>query len=198
MGDRLGAEGGRIVRDPDDDGAAIGHGVVDAIRNADAARVRAEIVVIDWPRLARPPRAGILEEPDELAFLRIDTDDGPALALKPLPQVGDVLKQKQRLQALFFPEGITFDGTAFNRTNLTGYAFSYLERSEARKCEMVSPEGIEPSTNRLRGPSRLAHGRFCSGKPRIATQRWSCWGSAWGSDSLWLPGRVVGGSEALS
>ncbi len=48
------------------------------------------------------------------------------------------LEQKQRLQSLFFPEGLTFDGTAFNRTNVTGCAFSYLERSEAGRYEMVA------------------------------------------------------------
>jgi DNA invertase Pin-like site-specific DNA recombinase len=55
------------------------------------------------------------------------------------------LEQKQRLQSLFFPEGLTFNGTAFSRTNVTGCAFSYWERSEAGKYEMVAVEGIEPT-----------------------------------------------------
>jgi hypothetical protein len=78
-----------------------------------------------------------------------------AFAERLLPSAANIwiqasLEQKQRLQALFFPEGITFDGTAFYRTNITGCGFGYLERSEAGGNEMVSPLGVEPRTNRLR------------------------------------------------
>jgi site-specific DNA recombinase len=85
----------------------------------------------------------------------LDVEGILAFAERLLPSAANTwiqasLEQKQRLQALFFPDGITFDGTAFYRTNLTGCAFSYLELFDAGRNEMVSPEGIEPSTNRLR------------------------------------------------
>ncbi len=60
------------------------------------------------------------------------------------------LDQRQRLQTLFFPEGIALSGTMFSRTTLTGFGFSYVEPNEAGKNEVVSPLGVEPRTNRLR------------------------------------------------
>jgi hypothetical protein len=36
------------------------------------------------------------------------------------------LDYKQRLQQLFFPEGIAFDGNRFNRTAATASLFNYL------------------------------------------------------------------------
>jgi recombinase-like zinc beta ribbon protein len=54
------------------------------------------------------------------------------------------------LQALFFPEGIAFDGNRFNRTAATAPLFNYLAPSESAEEKMVSREGIEPSTRRLR------------------------------------------------
>ena len=64
--------------------------------------------------------------------------------------LGPVLDQKHRLQTLFFPEGTAFDGSRFNRTALTAPFFSYLEAKNLNAEVVVSPEGIEPSTNRLR------------------------------------------------
>ena len=57
---------------------------------------------------------------------------------------------KPRLQQRFFPEGIAFDGSRFNRTAVTAPLFSYLAAKNDVVEEVVSPEGIEPSTNRLR------------------------------------------------
>jgi hypothetical protein len=64
------------------------------------------------------------------------------------------LDQKQRLQQLFFPEGVAFDGTGFNRTAITAPFFKYLAPSESADEKMVSRDGIEPSTRRLRAASR--------------------------------------------
>ena len=55
------------------------------------------------------------------------------------------LDYKQRLQALFFPEGIAYDGNRFNRTAATAPLFNYLAPSESADEKMVSREGIEPS-----------------------------------------------------
>ena len=60
------------------------------------------------------------------------------------------LSQKQRLQQLFFPEGVAFDGNRFNRTAATAPFFKYLAPSESAEEGLVSQEGIEPSTRRLR------------------------------------------------
>ena len=40
------------------------------------------------------------------------------------------LDYKQRLQALFFPEGIAYDGNRFNRTAVTAPLFKCLAPSE--------------------------------------------------------------------
>jgi hypothetical protein len=60
------------------------------------------------------------------------------------------LDYKQRLQQLFFPEGIAYDGTRFNRTAVTAPLFSYLSQSEDADERVVSRVGIEPTTRRLR------------------------------------------------
>jgi len=68
------------------------------------------------------------------------------------------LEYKQRLQQLFFPEGIAYDGNRFNRTAVMAPLFNYLAPDQSAEESLVSPEGIEPSTNRLRvigrAPSR--------------------------------------------
>ena len=78
-----------------------------------------------------------------------------AFAERILPRASDLwvqasLDYKQRLQQLFFPEGIAYDGNRFNRTAATAPLFNYLAPSESADEKMVSREGIEPSTRRLR------------------------------------------------
>jgi hypothetical protein len=102
---------------------------------------------------------------EELTFAKIDhhTDavdeldvEGIlAFAERILPRASDLwvqasLDYKQRLQLLFFPEGIAYDGNRFNRTAVTAPLFNYLTPDEGADERVVSPEGIEPSTNRLR------------------------------------------------
>lgn len=71
----------------------------------------------------------------------MDVDGLLAFAERILPRSSDLwvqasLDQKQRLQALFFPEGISFDGSRFNRTAVTAPFFSYL-RAENAGAEKV-------------------------------------------------------------
>ena len=78
-----------------------------------------------------------------------------AFAERVLPRAADLwvqasLNQKQRLQQLFLPEGIAFDGNRFNRTAATAPFFKYLAPSEGADEKMVSRLGIEPRTRRLR------------------------------------------------
>ena len=48
------------------------------------------------------------------------------------------LDYKQRLQELFFPEGIAFDGIQFNRTAVTAPLFKYLAPSDSADEKMVT------------------------------------------------------------
>ncbi len=48
------------------------------------------------------------------------------------------LDYKQRLQQLFFPEGIAFDGNRFNRTAVTAPLFSYLAPDQSAEQSLVS------------------------------------------------------------
>ena len=78
-----------------------------------------------------------------------------AFAERILPRASDLwvqasLDYKQRLQLLFFPEGIAYDGNRFNRTAVTAPLFNYLAPDQSAEEILVSPLGIEPRTNRLR------------------------------------------------
>jgi hypothetical protein len=102
---------------------------------------------------------------EELTFAKIDhhaeavdeldVEGILAFAERILPRASDLwvqasLEYKQRLQQLFFPEGIAFDGNRFNRTAATAPLFKYLAPSESADERMVSRVGIEPTTRRLR------------------------------------------------
>jgi hypothetical protein len=56
---------------------------------------------------------------------------------------------KRQLQAAVVPTGIDWDGATFG-TALTAPIFNVLGRFSSDVESVVSPEGIEPSTNRLR------------------------------------------------
>ena len=51
------------------------------------------------------------------------------------------LNQKQRLQQLFFPDGIAFDGKRFVRTTVTTHAFNYLTCADGSENQAASPSG---------------------------------------------------------
>ncbi len=102
---------------------------------------------------------------EELTFAKIDhhaeavdeldVEGILAFAERILPRASDLwvqasLDYKQRLQLLFFPEGIAFDGNRFNRTTATAPLFKYLAPTECTDERVVSRDGIEPSTRRLR------------------------------------------------
>jgi hypothetical protein len=53
---RASGEGGGIVRDADGDTPAIRQDIVNAMRNGDARRVRAEVVIVDQARRGIPSR----------------------------------------------------------------------------------------------------------------------------------------------
>jgi len=82
-----------------------------------------------------------------------------AFAERVLPRAADLwvqasLNQRQRLQQLFLPQGIAFDGNRFNRTAATAPFFKYLARGESAEESLVSPVGIEPAGGGRRLPPR--------------------------------------------
>ena len=93
------------------------------------------------------------------AIEEIDVEGILAFAERVLPRAADLwvqasLDQKQRLQQLFFPDGIAFDGNRFNRTAATAPFFNYLAPEESVEEKVVSRVGIEPTTRRLRDASK--------------------------------------------
>ncbi|HLG58108.1 MAG TPA: hypothetical protein VI485_22365, partial [Vicinamibacterales bacterium] len=78
----------------------------------------------------------------------LDVEGILAFAERILPRASDLwvqasLDYKQRLQQLFFPEGIAYDGNRFNRTAATAPFFKYLARGESAEESLVSHAGIE-------------------------------------------------------
>ena len=72
----------------------------------------------------------------------LDVEGILAFAERVLPRASDLwaqasLDQRQRLQQLFFPEGIAFDGIGFVRTGVSGPAFNYLTTIEPTKTNLV-------------------------------------------------------------
>jgi hypothetical protein len=66
-----------------------------------------------------------------------------AFAERVLPRASDLwvqasLDYRQRLQQLFFPEGIAYDGIRFNRTAATAPLFNYLAPDQSAEEVLVS------------------------------------------------------------
>lgn len=57
------------------------------------------------------------------------------------------IAQKQRLQQVFFPDGVRFDGKRLVGTGTTLPVFNYLNPISDRKKELVDLTGIEPVTS---------------------------------------------------
>ena len=104
---------------------------------------------------------------EELTFAKIDhhteavdeldVEGILAFAERILPRASDLwvqasLDYRQRLQQLFFPEGIAYDGNRFNRTAATAPLFKYLAPSESADERVVSRRGIEPTARPMRSP----------------------------------------------
>ena len=96
-----------------------------------------------------------LPQPNRPAVDELDVEGILAFAERILPRASDLwvqasLDYKQRLQQLFFPEGIRFDGKRLVGTGVTLPVFNYLAPSETAEERVVSRLGIEPRTRRLR------------------------------------------------
>jgi hypothetical protein len=93
------------------------------------------------------------------AIDELDVQGILAFAERILPRASDLrvqasLDYKQRLQQLFFPEGVAYDGTRFNRTAPTALLFNDLPSAGSTDESLVSRTGIEPcASNTSRGAS---------------------------------------------
>jgi len=85
-GDRVGGKGGGVMRDADEDRAAVGEQVIDTVRDRDADGIGTEIVIIDAHRRAVPLDSIVFEVADQFSLFGIDTDDGKPLTRKAGPQ----------------------------------------------------------------------------------------------------------------
>ena len=79
----------------------------------------------------------------------MDVEGILAFSERVLPRTADLwvqasLDQRQRLQQLFFPQGVAFDGNGFVGT---APAFSCLEPATDGEKRMVDQTGIEPVTS---------------------------------------------------
>lgn len=84
----------------------------------------------------------------------LDVEGILAFADRVLPSASNLwvqasLNQKQRLQQVFFPEGVHFDGKGFVGTGVTLPVFNYLVPVEGAKKDLVGETGIEPGTVQL-------------------------------------------------
>ena len=61
------------------------------------------------------------------------------------------LEQRQRFQRVLFPEGIALGLDGEVRTAVTSYVFKLGQPETEDETEMVSREGLEPSTHGLKG-----------------------------------------------
>ena len=82
----------------------------------------------------------------------LDVEGILAFAERVLPSASNLwvqasLNQKQRLQQLFFPEGVRFDGRRLVGTGITLSVFNYLTPVEGSKKDLVDQTGVEPVTS---------------------------------------------------
>ena len=80
---------------------------------------------------------------------KFDVEGILAFAERVLPRAAELwvqasLEQRQRLQQLFFPDGVVFDGNRLVRTGVSTHAFKYLAPELAAENNLASPPGFEP------------------------------------------------------
>ena len=91
-----------------------------------------------------------------VAVEKVDVEGILAFAERVLPRASDLwvqasLNQRQRLQQLFFPDGIAFDGKQFVRTAVTANAFRCLTAADSSQNNLASLAGFEPAFFALKG-----------------------------------------------
>lgn len=102
-------------------------------------KLREELTLVQMDR-----HSSELEEMDVEGIL--------AFAERVLPSASNLwvqssLAQKQRLQQVFFPEGVRFDGKTLVGTGTTLPVFNYLSSVSEQKKDLVDQTGVEPVTS---------------------------------------------------
>jgi hypothetical protein len=104
-----------------------------------------------------------------------------------LPRASDLwiqasLEQRQRLQRLFFPEGVAFSGKAFDRTVVTSSLFEYLRPLDGSNENLVTPTvnssctrsfGVAAQASRISAPFQAIRRARRWGSTR-AVRLWAC------------------------
>ena len=88
----MSSESRSVVRDADDNGTAIGDGLVDAVRDGNADGIGPEVVIMNGPSIVIPTSALVFEVADQFALFGIDADDGQVAPPKTLAQIGNVIE----------------------------------------------------------------------------------------------------------
>ena len=94
VSDGVSGEGGSIVRDANDNGAAVHERLIDAVWDGNAEGIRTEVVVEHRPGISIPAGAGVFEIADQFAFFGVNTDDGESTAAKAFAQIRNVIELK--------------------------------------------------------------------------------------------------------
>ena len=92
VSDSMSSESGSVVRNADDNGAAVGEGLVDAVRDGNADGIGPEVVIMNGPSIVIPTSALVFEVADQFALFGIDADDGQVAPPKTLAQIGNVIE----------------------------------------------------------------------------------------------------------
>ena len=82
MGDGMSGEGRGVVRDANDNGSAVGEGLVNTVRDGNADGIGAEVMIMNGPGIAIPTSAVVVKVSDEFTFFGIDADNGQMPAPK--------------------------------------------------------------------------------------------------------------------
>jgi hypothetical protein len=101
---------------------------------------------------------------DELE--KFDVEGILSFAARVLPRASDLwvqasLDQRQRLQQLFFPDGVVFDGNRFVRTGVSTHAFRHLPPVEPTESNLASPRRWTPFHNLFCLQGRTRTGSLC-------------------------------------
>ena len=81
-----------VMRDAHYDRASVGQHIIDAVGDGDAGGIGAEVVIVDQTGGQFPACAGIAKVADQFPFFGVHADDGQAVALERLAQIGEVEK----------------------------------------------------------------------------------------------------------
>lgn len=88
----MGGKSGSVVRNAADNGAAVGDGLVNAVRDGNADGIGAEVVIMNGPSIVIPTSTMVFEVADQFALFGIDADDGQVAPPKTLAQIGNVIE----------------------------------------------------------------------------------------------------------